>query len=538
VPLTAATWITTLRSAEQELDRMSVFIDDLDGWDGQDCDTGSNAHLTAQAMAQAVADLDPAAPLEAALELSAAAGLRGGVGHVGVLMSVVVSAWARGIGASRPVTPVSLRRMLHSLPWEVPGAHVEWTVAVESMFDEATAELDTLGDTLPDEAGIVSLFSAQAQYGLVNATSERTGRVDAGAAVLAVLFACLDATVRGDHAMLDSLARMLADLAGAPGAAAPRPQPPAADRAFTVDVLLQGSEADARDARADLESLGVRYSCVGRSDLFGIGIWRLHIDTSAPLAVRPRTGTVRRFQVSDARPDDLIGRDTLSDGVTHRGVRLLERRTLRRVERVAVVALTRAPGLIEDLAQAGAVVLLDPDGPDGQVVETSARRSSTGVCLVVPGGIDEGAPAPGGMPGSAGGPGVARTVVADSADELSALAVVQACGPLFVPRPGGPEAADLVGRMLRESAAQALSGSVVVPLPRDADGPQIHGAVREVLAVAPRVCRVLVAAGDGPTLIAVLRQVLAGSASPDAPAPDLEVMDGGQSGPSLLQGLR
>jgi hypothetical protein len=528
VPLTAATWAATLRLAAEELGRMRVFIDDLDGWDGEDGDTGSNAHLTVAAMEHAVASLDPSAPLDAALEASAVEGLRGGVGHIGVLLAIVVSAWARAVGASQPVTPVSLRRMLRALPWEVPDAHLEWTVAVEAMFDEATSELDTLGETLPDEAGIVSRFSAQSQYGLVNATSERTGRVDAGAAVLAVLIACLDAAVRDDHAMLDSLARMLAELAGSNAPPSPRPQAPAPGRAFTVDVLLQGSRSDAGSARAALDALGVRYSCAGHIDLFGVGTWRLHVDTSAPLAVRPRAGAVRRFQVCDARPDEMIGQDTLSDGVTHRGVRLLERRTLRRVERAAVVALTRAPGLVEDLAQAGAVVLLDPDPADLGVVDALARRSSAGVCLVVPGsgvlpGIDEGDPA--------------RIVVAGSRDDLSALAVAQACGPLFLPQPGGPEVAALVAQMLRGTADQALARSTVVPLPGDADGPRVQAAVREVLAVQPRACRVLVSAGDGPMLVAVLRQVLAG-AGPEPPAPDLEVMDGGQEGPSLLQGIR
>ncbi len=526
MPLTAAVWAETLRSTAEELDRMSAFIDDLDGWDGQDCDTGTNARLTALAMARAVEGLEAGAPLEAALDVSAAAAISGGVGHVGVLMAIVVSAWARGVGAAQPVTPVSLRRMLRCPPWEAPDAHMAWTPAVEAMFEEATSELETLGDTLPDEAGLVSLFSAQAQYGLVGATSEGTGRIDAGAAVLAVLFACLDAAVRDDHAMLDSLARMLADLASSPDATSPRPQPPAPGRAFTVDVLLQGSDLDARRARADLDALGVRYSCVGRCDLFGVGTWRLHVDTSAPLAVRPRTGTVRRFQVADARPDDLIGRDVLSDGVTHRGVRLLERRTVQRVERVAVVALTRSPGLVEDLAQTGAVVLLDPDPADLDVAVTVARRSTTGVCLVVPG-----APEP--PPEEDGRPSSVRILRADAADDLSALAVAQACAPLFVPRPGGAAVAGLVERMLLESATQALADSWVVPLPHEADGGEILAAARDVLARGPRSCRLLVSAEDGPLLVAVLRQVLTGPAGPE-----LEVMDGGQSGPSLLQGIR
>ena len=540
MPLTAATLATALRTAVAELRTLRAFIDDLDGWDGEDCDTGTNALLTVTAMARAVEAADESTPLDAALDLAAEEGLRSGVGHVGVLLSVVVSAWAQALPPAAPVTPVVLRRMLHALPWEAEQCHLTWTEAVESMFDEATAELDVLGDSLLEETVILSRFSAQSQYGLVDATSERTGRVDAGAAVLAVLIACLDSAVREDHAMLASLAQMLADLTGSPGASSPRPQPPAPDRAFTVDVVLDGTVEDAAAARRTLDGLGVRYSCVGRADAFGVGEWRMHVDTSAPLAVRPRAGVVRRLQVRDARPDESIGQDALSDGVTHRGVRLLERRTLSRVERASVVALTRVPGLVEDLAQAGAVVLLDPEARDiPGVVLTETQRSSTGVCLVAP--CDEESASACRRPGSelaadefASAPAV---LVAGSRDDLSVLSVAQACGTVFVPQPGGREAAGLLRSVLVESSAQALANSWVVSLPALADAAVVAEAAHETLAAGPRTCRVLVSREDGPVLVALLRQILAGAAGGSS-VPDLVVMDGGQTGPSLLQGVR
>lgn len=536
MPLTAATWAGALHLACEEADRLRAFIDDLDGWDGQDCDTGTNAVLTLEAMRRAVDALGPSVALVSALEVSQEAAVRGGVGHVGVLLGQVVGAWAAALAGSAPdahVTPVALRRMLLANPWDGQDSRMEWGVAVEAMFDEATSELETLGDTLPAPAGIVSLFSSQAQYGLVNATSERTGRVDAGAAVLAVLFASLDARVRDDHAVLAPLAQMLADLAGSPGAASPRPQAPAPGRAFTVDIVLQGTHEDLAAALVGLGALGARHSVVGRADLFGVGEWRLHVDTSAPLAVRPRVGTVWRFQVCDARPDEMIGVDTLSDGITHRGVRLLERRTLRRVERASVVACTRAPGLVEDLAQAGATVLLSPAPDDSSALVTAVRRSSTGVCLVAP--CDAGSRDLAEAVAAATGPGV---LVAGTREDLSVLAVGQACGTLFVPRPGGPPTAGTLARMLREASAQALSRSTVVPLVPDADGPRIAAAVHEVAAFPARRWRVLVGRDDGPLLVAVLRQVIAQLGAVDRPSGDLEVIDGGQVGASLLQGLR
>lgn len=555
---TAGTLAETLRTAADEAGRLRAFIDDLDGWDGQDCDTGSNAALTLDALARAVGELEPADSFESALEVGVDAAVRSGVGHVGVLLGAVLATWAQALGGAQSLRPVDVARMLRANPWECEGVHMDWSLALESMFDEGTSELETLGDTLPDVGGLVAVFSAQAQYGLVNATNDSTGRVDAGAAVLALLLASLDATVRSDHSMLDSLVHMLADLAGSPGAASPRPQVPAPGRAFTVDIVLHGTSEDAASARHALAGLGVRHSVVGRADLFGVGEWRLHVDTSAPLAVRPRSGTVVRFQVCDARPDELIGQDMLSDGVTHRGVRLLERRTLARVERAMVVACTRAPGLVEDLAQAGAVTLLDPDPQDTQALVQAARASTTGVCLVAPcdpASVDlarsvarhlELPPTTdeGGGAGTAGADpattreGVPlRVLVADSCDDLSALQVAQACGTFFVPRPGGPGAAGVMEPMLRESAHRALARSLVATLAVDAQGGDLSAALQEISALPPRRLRLLVSRADGPVLVATLRQMNQGI-DPWTPAPDLEVIDGGQEGPSLLQGVR
>ncbi|HEY0259528.1 MAG TPA: hypothetical protein VGC18_06715 [Lacisediminihabitans sp.] len=543
-----------LSIAAGESRRLRAFVDDLDGWDGQDCDTGTNALLTFEAMARATLALDGNTSLAGMLEAAVAAGIREGIGHVGVLVSSVLAAWAdalarMGEGEAGELTPVATRAMLRREPWTVDGTHMVWSVAVESMIDEGTSELETLGDTLPDVAGIVSLFSSQAQYGLVNATSERTGRVDAGAAVLAVLFTSLDAAVREDTAVLISLTQMLADLAGSPGASSPRPQAPSPDRAFGVDIVLRGTRAEATRVFVDLSSLGVRYSSVGFSDLFGVGEWRVHVDTSAPLAVRPRSGLVWRFQVCDARPDELIGEDPLSDVVTHRGARLLERSTLTRVERACVVACTRAPGLVEDLAQAGAVVLLDPGGDDTTAIATQARRSSTGVCLVAP--CDEGSADLARRVASdlgstresdAAAARMARTLrvlVATSDDDLGVLSVSQACATLFVPRPGGPSVAGIIAPMLEGTAAQAIERSRTVVLPVPGEDPGFGAAVHEIVSREPRHFRVLVGAGqDGPFLVAMLRQVLASTGSGEPQTPDLEAIDGAQPGPSLLQGVR
>ena len=93
MPLSAATLAAALRNAAGETLRLRAFLDDLDGWDGQDCDTGTNAHLTLSAMAASLADPGADRALPQALERVVEAGVRCGVGHVGVLLTSVLRGW-------------------------------------------------------------------------------------------------------------------------------------------------------------------------------------------------------------------------------------------------------------------------------------------------------------------------------------------------------------------------------------------------------------------------------------------------------------
>ena len=332
-----------------------------------------------------------------------------------------------------------------------------------------------------------------------------------------------------------SMQAMLADLAErhsrAPEAASPPP-----GRDFTVDIILEGTQEDLDALLARLGGLGARLSYVGRVDLFGMGEWRLHVDTSAPLAAHPTSGQVVRFQVCDARPDAQIGIDELADeGLSHRGVRLLQRRPMRRVERARVIACTRAPGLVEDLARAGAVVFLNLNSSDAAGV-VSAASSRTGVTLVAP--CDEASAALVGTVASvlpASAPGVPAILRAASNDDLGVLAVARACAPLFVPQPGGLAAAPTLARMLRDGAHDALSAWTSAPLPLDGDPEGIAEALAEAARGGGQSWRLLVSRDDdGPYTVATVRQLL--STRDASSSIDLETWDGGQSGASLVAG--
>ncbi|WP_165218299.1 DAK2 domain-containing protein [Schaalia sp. ZJ1691] len=536
MPLTAATLQDALGAAADEASRLAPFLNDLDGWDGCDCDTGSNAAHTLAALAQAARSLDSAASFAGALEVIAETGVTKSVGHIGVILTGIFAGWAHSVAhVNGPMTPVALRRMFReSIPADTASA--SYSSAIDDMLAGARRELDELGETLPDDLDVISRFSMQAQIGLVEATDDATGRIDAGGAVLALVLTCLDSAARKDPTMLESFAQMLADLASRSGAA-PSPQAPPPGRDFTVDIVWQGSVEEFHQLTQRLQALGARMSIVGGVDLFGLGTWRIHGDTSAPIAAVPRCGRTIRFQVSDARPDADIGVDDLQDeGLSHRGVRLLERRPVRRVERASVIACTRAPGLVEDLARAGAVVFLNSHPEDAVGLWQAAVQSSTGVALILP--CDDASrrlavsvaslipPVEDGVPG---------LVVAESHDDLAVLAISEKCAPLFVPQPGGREVARQMLAMLHERAGQATAHSLTVAVPPEVDLHEAMAqAIDQVRAFSPNRWRLLLNHDDnGPMVAATIRQMLAFDVTTD-----VEIHDGGQPGPTLIQGLR
>ena len=61
--LNAAVIIEACRAGAEEAARLAPFLDDLDGWDGADCDTGTNAAATMAALAAAMDSLEPRAHL-------------------------------------------------------------------------------------------------------------------------------------------------------------------------------------------------------------------------------------------------------------------------------------------------------------------------------------------------------------------------------------------------------------------------------------------------------------------------------------------
>ena len=209
--LNASVIIAACRAGAEEAARLAPFLDDLDGWDGADCDTGTNAAATMAALAAAMDSLEPRAHLRVALEAAVETLIRRGVGHSGVALAALFEAWAGALGDAAQVTPLVLRRMLAS-SLAPSSSFIDWSDALAEMLGGAVREVAELGPTLPEAEDVFSRFSSQAQIGLVDATNEATGRIDPGGAFIALVLACIDATMRDDAGILQSFTAMLADL--------------------------------------------------------------------------------------------------------------------------------------------------------------------------------------------------------------------------------------------------------------------------------------------------------------------------------------
>ena len=520
--------------AADEMTKLAPFIDDLDGVGGGDCDTGTNARVTFQTLAHGCAQLSGSDPLSVGLDCAIQSGIRGALGHCGVLLVSILSSWHSALDDAA-ITPVVLRRMLLATPSALKAAHAQGS-ATDAMLREACSELEGLGDTLPEVPQELSAFCAAAQFGLVEATGASSTAIDAGAAVVALMFSALDAACRDDLGMLESLAAMLAELAGH-GSNRVRPHAPTPDRAFTVDVILQGTLDDVDAQRRQLDALGARYSWAGHADLFGLGEWRFHIDTAAPLSVHPKRGRTLRFHVADARPDETIGIDTLADGVTHRGIRLLERQPIRRVERAAVVVCTRVAGMVEDLALSGAQVFLDPQLEDLEALVLPARCASTRVELIVPSDRECLALAQRISASYARmGEEELDISIASSTNELEALTISRTCAPLFVPQPGGRSVATRLRALIDENAHSALLAQHTTEIDSEWQVEDVSRALQDLASYAPTRWVLLAGNEDAATLIAVLRQLL-DSLTPESTSVDLEVIDASPQTRSLLQAL-
>ena len=291
--------------------------------------------------------------------------------------------------------------------------------AARSALEEATASSPA---TL---SLIAAAAAFGAQESVVETSGLGHGPVDAGGAAFMLLLTCLSDTIdamqddgRGateapelrqghedadEHAPYTAVARqMLTDLAagGVPHSVGPEPLGMSTGE-FEVMYLLEATAVQAGQLRRDLERIGDSVGVVGTPDALGVGLYQVHVHTDTPRAALPHAGRARQICIHHLHPTALVNPTDEppspweafdSDPTGH--VVSFERLAARRAERkaqsvrmhpsqaaaprpapaqaphlavrsrqsgVGVIACTRAPGLIEQLARSDAAVVLNPD---------------------------------------------------------------------------------------------------------------------------------------------------------------------------------
>ncbi|OMG15168.1 DAK2 domain-containing protein [Actinomyces naeslundii] len=289
--------------------------------------------------------------------------------------------------------------------------------AARAALEEATA-------SSPATLSVIAAAAAfGSQESVVETAGLGHGPVDAGGAAFMLLLTCLSDTIdavqdvdpgaapelrQGDedadeHAPYTAVARqMLTDLAkgGVPHSVGPEPLGMSTGE-FEVMYLLEATAVQAGQLRRDLELIGDSVGVVGTPDALGVGLYQVHVHTDTPRAALPHAGRARQICIHHLHPTALVASTDEppspwgaldSDPMGH--VVSFERLAARRAERkaksvrmhpsqaampqpapvegprlaarsreagVGVIACTRAPGLIEQLARSDAAVVLNPD---------------------------------------------------------------------------------------------------------------------------------------------------------------------------------
>ena len=414
-------WLRLVRRTE-EITR--TLVDSLNVFPVPDSDTGTNVLLTVRAACDAIRLLPASADLVQVSRAAADGAIRGARGNSGLLVSQALAALADVCAegpdptALRPVEIVHAYERIADTTWAAVSRPVGGTLLTVAR-DAAAAARTALEESEPAAPASVSTICAAAAFGAQESVVETAGLghgpVDAGGAALMLMLTCLSDTVDTEaRAELDDGAdgavelpkpctevahQMLVDLvAGAThGVTGPSDAVQATSAGeFEVMYLLDATATQASALRSELERIGDSVGVVGTPDALGMGLYQVHVHTDTPRAALPRAGRARQVCVHHLHPTALAvatgweedepplpaaGRaegDSRVVSFERLAARRKKHRAARRdrsmrqhpsqlspsvseAERTGVITCTRAPGLIEQLARTGAVVVLHPE---------------------------------------------------------------------------------------------------------------------------------------------------------------------------------
>lgn len=497
--------LRSLLLVRDEIDRLNVFP-------VPDSDTGTNLVLTLAGAAEAVRPLHQDADLTALTRAAADGALLGARGNSGIIVGQCLQALAATLAGRTSAGPAAVAAGLDAAAVQARaavGRPVEGTIltVARAAADAANGVAKDGGDleSVVRAAGLAArdaLAQTRGAFGGAGVDAGGVGYVVLLTALLDVVTANGDAgTARAERvttflARLGTMPPAGAGAATAATAATAQPVPgPAPDDdgagAFEVMYVLHAGVDRAAAVREGLQRTGHSVAVVG-----GENLWQVHVHTDDPAAAL--AGPAEMTQVC---------------------VRLVRRDPVR----VGVVACTRAPGLLEHLARAGAAAVL---APDAATVVRAATDTLAGVVLVLP--CDELAAEAARTAAHHDGrsaPHRARPVrlhVAPPADDLQVLAAATEVG--------GAVVTDLDDACRRADVANARMRSRAVALTGNG---AVRDALESLLGPGDELVTAVVGSGAGPGTAAEVREAAAAL----APAAEVVVVDGGQPSPALLLGV-
>ncbi|MDU0968615.1 MAG: hypothetical protein E7A62_03595 [Actinomycetaceae bacterium] len=488
----AAAWIG--RMARQLADTHQA-LDALDHAGGLDEQAGTCAWMTARAAAAAVADLHEAGDAAWVLDVAASAALSHAQGAGGIVVAHVLASAASAV-ADPSLTPVAFAQVLRATAQALPACLVGAAStggALALMADTILDEVDTsvpelVSTTLAEQAWVA------AQSALIEADTEV---VDALAAVVVVMLgAAADSDQTDAHS---TVAQMLDDLAG--GLTAPTPRP----GRLRVDFTIEADAATAERMRQRIEARGRGGVMAGLPDPFGFATWVVSARTDTPFAIV--TDQCRRVEVYTPTPLELV------EPQLDTGVVAFERPGAAMVS-PAVIALTQARGIVDEVAMTGAHVCWGPDGWAGDLAAVVDRLAQP-VVVIAPAGPKLDALARS-VRAQFAGTGT-EVLVAPTADDLQVAQVAQSA----TAKVGAHLAADELARLQRSRIMRALEAVHTVVL-------DPHVALADVVSEHDRQVRVLLGA-EGPGRNQIVAQLEAIS-----PWLRLDIVPGDQPGPTVI----